>query len=57
MEWIARQLGHSDNTMFKKHYGKWIPKDAKRQAGFISEMLGLNSKEKDNKGLARTGER
>lgn len=57
MEWIARQLGHSDTTMIKKHYGKWIPKDAKRQAGFISEMLGLNSEEKDKKGLGRTGER
>lgn len=57
MEWIARQLGHSDTTMIKKHYGKWIPKDAKRQAGFISEMLGLNSEGSDSEGLGRTGER
>lgn len=25
----ARQLGHSDTTMVKKHYGRWIPADTK----------------------------
>lgn len=54
MEWIARQLGHSDTTMIKKHYGKWIPKDAKRQADLISQMLGVVD-QGGNKGLGRTG--
>lgn len=57
MEWIARQLGHSDTTMIKKHYGKWIPKDAKRQAGLISEMLGVTDYNLDSDVLGRTGKR
>ncbi|MCB5226247.1 DUF3596 domain-containing protein [Alishewanella sp. 16-MA] len=54
MEWIARQLGHSDTTMIKKHYGKWIPKDSKRQADLISQMLGVVEKEEKSE-LGRTG--
>lgn len=42
LEWIARQLGHSDTTMVKRHYGRWIPKDALRQADRISKMLSGN---------------
>ncbi|MCU8036995.1 phage integrase [Shewanella oncorhynchi] len=40
LEWVARQLGHSDTTMIKKHYGKWIPKDSQRMADRITEMVG-----------------
>ncbi len=43
LEWVARQLGHSDTTMIKKHYGKWIPKDSQRMASRISEMIGLSA--------------
>jgi len=43
LEWVARQLGHSDTTMIKKHYGKWIPKDSQRMASRISEMMGFNT--------------
>ncbi|MCG9964570.1 tyrosine-type recombinase/integrase [Shewanella cutis] len=43
LEWVARQLGHSDTTMIKKHYGKWIPKDSQRMASRISEMMGFNA--------------
>lgn len=41
MEWLAKQLGHSDTTMIKKHYGKFIPKDAKRMASRVSEQMGF----------------
>ena len=41
MEWVARQLGHSDTNMVKKHYGRWIPSDTKSMAGIISEMMGF----------------
>lgn len=39
LEWVARQLGHSDTTMIKKHYGRWIPKDAPSMAGMVTQML------------------
>lgn len=41
VEWVARQLGHSDTTMVKKHYGRWIPGDTKSLAGIVSEMMGF----------------
>lgn len=41
VEWVARQLGHSDTTMVKKHYGRWIPGDTKSMAGIVSEMMGF----------------
>lgn len=41
MEWIAKQLGHADTTMIKKHYGRFIPKDAKRMALRVSEQMGF----------------
>ncbi|OPH35193.1 Arm DNA-binding domain-containing protein [Moraxella atlantae] len=28
-EWLANQLGHADTSMIHKHYGKFIPQDAK----------------------------
>jgi integrase len=43
VEWVARQLGHSDTTMVKKHYGRWIPADTKSMAGIVSEMMGFNA--------------
>lgn len=41
VEWVARQLGHADTTMVRKHYGRWIPRDTKSMAGVVSEMLGF----------------
>ena len=41
VEWVARQLGHSDTTMVKKHYGRWIPTDTKSMAAVVSEMMGF----------------
>ncbi|GGN17304.1 hypothetical protein GCM10007984_15120 [Shewanella putrefaciens] len=43
LEWVARQLGHSDTTMIKKHYGKWIPKDSQRMVSRISEIMGFDA--------------
>lgn len=40
LEWVARQLGHADTTMVKKHYGRWIPQDTPNIAGDISAKLG-----------------
>lgn len=42
IEWVARQLGHSDTTMVRKHYGRWISKDTKCMAGIVSKMMGFN---------------
>ncbi|WP_412494898.1 tyrosine-type recombinase/integrase [Shewanella algae] len=39
IEWIARQLGHYDTSMIKKHYGKWINSDSVRLAERVSEMI------------------
>jgi len=44
MEWLARQLGHTDTTMIKKHYGRWIPENTPSMAGLVSEMLGFRKK-------------
>ncbi|WP_110951287.1 Arm DNA-binding domain-containing protein [Pseudomonas bohemica] len=43
VEWLARQLGHSDTNMVKKHYGRWIPADTKSMAGIVSEMMGFTN--------------
>lgn len=43
LEWVARQLGHSDTTMVKKHYGRWIPANTKSMAKMVSEMMGFTS--------------
>ncbi|AZC23193.1 Arm DNA-binding domain-containing protein [Pseudomonas sessilinigenes] len=43
VEWVARQLGHSDTTMVRKHYGRWIPRDTKSMAGNVSKMLGFRT--------------
>ncbi|MDG9784944.1 Arm DNA-binding domain-containing protein [Metapseudomonas otitidis] len=44
LEWVARQLGHTDTTMVKKHYGRWIPTDTKSMAGMVSEMMGVRTR-------------
>jgi len=41
VEWVARQLGHADTTMVRKHYGRWIPRDTKSMADVVSGMLGF----------------
>lgn len=41
LEWVSRQLGHNDTTMVKKHYSKWIPKDTKSMAAWVSESMGF----------------
>ncbi|MCX2898333.1 tyrosine-type recombinase/integrase [Pseudomonas mandelii] len=43
VEWVARQLGHSDTTMVRKHYGRWIPRDTKSMAAFVSEQMGFRT--------------
>lgn len=50
LEWVARQLGHTDTTMVKKHYGRWIPGDTRSMAGMVSEMMGFRA---DSGGLER----
>jgi integrase len=40
-EWVARQLGHTDTTMVRKHYGRWIPGDTKSMAAIVSQMMGF----------------
>jgi len=41
IEWVARQLGHSDTTMVRKHYGRWVSKDTKSMAEVVSKMMGF----------------
>lgn len=41
LEWLAKQLGHADTTMIKKHYGKLIPADTKRMGHHVSEQMGF----------------
>lgn len=43
MEWVARQLGHTDTTMVKKHYGRWIHSDTPNMADQVSKMLGYDT--------------
>jgi len=43
VEWVARQLGHTDTTMVRKHYGRWIPADTKSMAGIVSQMMGFRT--------------
>lgn len=43
LEWVARQLGHTDTTMVKKHYGRWIPANTKSMAKMVSEMMGFET--------------
>jgi integrase len=37
-------LGHTDTTMVKKHYGRWLPEDTKSMAATISQMMGFETK-------------
>ncbi|MDT4852436.1 Phage integrase family protein [compost metagenome] len=41
VEWVARQQGHTDTTMVKKQYGRWIPSDNRSMAGVVSQMMGF----------------
>jgi integrase len=41
LEWVARQLGHADTAMVKKHYGCRLPDDTKSMAAIISQMMGF----------------
>lgn len=43
-EWIAQQMGHTDTSMLKKHYGKWIQKDAPDMTQIVSKQLGFKGK-------------
>ncbi len=43
VEWVSRQLEHTDTTMVKKHYGRWIPSDTKSLAGVVSQMIGFRA--------------
>lgn len=43
LEWVARQLGHTDTTMVKKHYARWIPANTKSMAKLVSEMMGFKA--------------
>lgn len=43
LEWVARQLGHTDTTMVKKHYARWIPANTKSMARLVSEMMGFKA--------------
>ncbi|MWV17062.1 DUF3596 domain-containing protein [Pseudomonas sp. L-22-4S-12] len=47
VEWVARQLGHTDTTMVKKHYGRWMPSDTKSMADLVSKMMGVDRGEAD----------
>lgn len=54
LEWVARQLGHTDTTMVKKHYARWIPANTKSMAKMVSEMMGFDP---DKDGHKRTEKR
>jgi len=43
LEGVARQLGHVDTTMVKKHYARWIQSDTPNMAGHVSQMLGFKT--------------
>ncbi|WP_417519078.1 Arm DNA-binding domain-containing protein [Marinobacter sp.] len=43
LEWVARQLGHVDTTMVKKHYARWIQSDTPNMATQVSQMLGFKA--------------
>ena len=45
VEWVARKLGHTDTTMVRKHYGRWIQSDTKSMAGLVSQLLGFRRHE------------
>ncbi|WP_144395050.1 tyrosine-type recombinase/integrase [Pleionea sediminis] len=49
LEWVARQLGHTDTSMIKKHYGKIIPGDTPSMAGIVSNLLGFKTNSENAK--------
>lgn len=42
-EWVARQLGHTDTSMVRRHYGRWLPSDTRSMASLVSQMLGFDN--------------
>lgn len=38
LEFIARHMGHTDTTMIKKHYGKWLTDDVPRLADLMKKI-------------------
>ena len=48
---VARLLGHSDTSMVKKHYGRWIPTDTKSMAALVSQMMGFRDADRAYSGL------
>lgn len=40
-EWLANQLGHTSTDMIHKHYGKFIPKDAKHIMSRLEQALNF----------------
>src|SRR5690606_11643751 len=49
MEWVARQLGHTDTTMVKKHYGRWIHTDTPNMADQVSKCSAITRTKADKK--------
>jgi integrase len=35
--WVSEQMGHENTEMIFKHYGKWIPQDAKNGYSFVGK--------------------
>lgn len=50
-EWVARQLGHADTTMLRKHYGRWMPNDSRSMAAMVSGLMGFRGE--DTEGLEK----
>ena len=44
-EWLANQLGHSNTEMIHRHYGKFIPKDAKHIINRLDQALNITPKD------------
>lgn len=38
---LTQKSGHTNATMVKKHYGRWIPRDTKSMAHSVSKMMGF----------------
>ena len=38
-EWLANQLGHANTEMIHKHYGKFIPKDARHIINRLNQAI------------------
>lgn len=54
-EWIAKQMGHKDTTMLKKHYAKWIKNDMPSMASWVSQQLGFETSLRDEPDFSGPG--